>query len=64
MDFYAVMDRPGARIAKRRRAKARIGAPHRVHKEDTQAWFKQRFDGCVRLVSLRHVRRLSPCTAF
>jgi len=47
MDFYVVMGRPGARVARRKRAKARIGAPHRVTKEDSQAWFKQRFDGIL-----------------
>jgi len=47
MDFYVVMGRPGARICRRKRAKARIGAPHRVTKEDAQQWFKQRFDGVL-----------------
>ena len=47
MDFYVVMGRPGARIARRKRAKARIGAPHRVRKDDALQWFKQRFDGFV-----------------
>lgn len=51
MDFYVVMGRPGARIARRKAKKARIGFTHRVKKEDTIAWFKQRFDGIV-LVSL------------
>ena len=51
MDFYVVMGRPGARIARRKQRKARIGFGHRVRKEDTQAWFKQRFDGIL-LVSL------------
>ncbi|KAF6761860.1 ribosomal protein L5 domain-containing protein [Ephemerocybe angulata] len=47
MDFYVVMGRPGARVAKRRAKKARIGFTHKVKKEDTQAWFKQRFDGII-----------------
>jgi len=47
MDFYVVMGRPGARIARRKQRKARIGFGHRVRKEDTQAWFKQRFDGIL-----------------
>jgi large subunit ribosomal protein L11e len=41
-DFYCVMARPGMRVAKRRRAKARVGFSHRVTKTDTQAWFKQK----------------------
>lgn len=47
MDFYVVMGRPGARVARRKAKKARIGFSHRVKKEDTIAWFKQRFDGIV-----------------
>lgn len=51
MDFYVVMGRPGARVARRKQKKARIGFKHRVKKDDTMAWFKQRFDGII-LVSL------------
>ncbi|KAF7321346.1 Eukaryotic translation initiation factor 3 subunit C [Mycena kentingensis (nom. inval.)] len=47
MDFYVVMGRPGARVAKRRQQKARIGFQHRVKKEDTMSWFKTRFDGII-----------------
>ena len=47
MDFYVVMGRPGARVARRKQKKARIGFQHRVKKEDTMAWFKQRFDGII-----------------
>ncbi|CAO1627288.1 unnamed protein product [Parajaminaea phylloscopi] len=46
-DFYVVMTRPGARVARRKQRTARIGAPHRVAKEDTAAWFKSRFDGVI-----------------
>jgi large subunit ribosomal protein L11e len=51
MDFYVCMGRPGARVARRRQQKARIGYQHRVKKDDTMAWFKQRFDGII-LVSI------------
>jgi len=47
MDFYVVMGRPGARVARRKQKKARVGFSHRVKKEDTMAWFKQRFDGII-----------------
>ena len=47
MDFYVVMGRPGGRVAKRKQKKARIGFPHRITREDTMAWFKQRFDGII-----------------
>jgi len=47
MDFYVVMTRPGARVAKRRCKRSRVGFSHKVKKEETQAWFKQRFDGII-----------------
>ncbi|KAN0061476.1 60S ribosomal protein L11 [Thecaphora frezii] len=47
MDFMVCMTRPGARVARRKQRTARIGAPHRVKKEETAAWFKQRFDGVI-----------------
>ena len=47
MDFYVVMGRPGARVARRRQQRTRVGFPHRIKKEDTMAWFKQRFDGII-----------------
>lgn len=47
MDFYVVMTRPGARVARRKQKKARIGFGHRVRKEDTMGWFKGRFDGII-----------------
>ncbi|KAJ7204220.1 hypothetical protein C8J57DRAFT_1035006, partial [Mycena rebaudengoi] len=47
MDFYVTMRRLGARIARRRQQKARIGFLHRIKKDDTIAWFKQRFDGII-----------------
>jgi large subunit ribosomal protein L11e len=48
MDFYACMTRPGERVTRRRRAKSTIGASHRIRREETVKWFKQRFDGIVR----------------
>lgn len=47
MDFYVVMTRPGARVAQRKSRRTRVGFSHKVKKEDTQAWFKQRFDGII-----------------
>ena len=45
MDFFVVMGRPGARVARRKRCKSRVGFQHKVKKEDSQAWFKQRVSG-------------------
>ena len=47
MDFYVVMGRPGDRVTRRKARKARVGFNHRIKKEDTMAWFKQRFDGII-----------------
>ncbi|GAA5862961.1 hypothetical protein JCM5296_003148 [Sporobolomyces johnsonii] len=47
MDFYVVMGRPGARVARRKHATGRVGFSHRVKREETMAWFKQRFDGIL-----------------
>ena len=47
MDFYVVMGRPGQRVARRKQKKARVGFTHKVKKEDTMSWFKQRFDGIL-----------------
>ena len=48
MDFYCCMTRPGERVTRRRRMKSRIGASHRIKREETVKWFKQRFEGIVR----------------
>jgi len=40
--------RPGERVAKRRRAKSRVGASHRINQQETVKWYKNRFEGIVR----------------
>jgi large subunit ribosomal protein L11e len=52
MDFYVVMGRPGARVARRKERRARIGCQHRVKRDDTMSWFKQRFDGIILVSTL------------
>jgi len=47
MDFYVVLDRPGARVAKRRRCCRRIGATHKLNKENAQTWFVKKYDGIL-----------------
>ncbi len=39
MDFYAVLKRPGYRVAARKHAQGRIGNAHKIGKEDAQAWY-------------------------
>jgi large subunit ribosomal protein L11e len=47
MDFYVVMGRKGYRVARRKHAKAKVGKSHRVVREDTIKWFKQKYDAVV-----------------
>ena len=47
MDFYVVMGRAGLKVASKKCKAGRIGAPHRVTKEETQMWFKKTFDGLI-----------------
>lgn len=42
MDFYVVLNRNGCRVAKRRRCRSRVGAPHRVGREESVKWFQQK----------------------
>lgn len=45
-------------MARRRAKQARIGSQHRVKKEDTIAWFKQRFDGIILVGRLPFITRV------
>merc|ERR1712173_40743 len=47
MDFFVVLERPGQRVARRRRCQSRMGAPHRLTKEDAQKWFQVKYDGIL-----------------
>lgn len=47
-NIFSSRTRPGERVAKRRRAKASIGAGHKIHQSETMKWFKNRFDGIIR----------------
>ncbi|CEJ04024.1 Putative 60S ribosomal protein L11 [Rhizopus microsporus] len=47
MDYYVVMGRPGYRVSRRKHCKAKVGVTHRIKKEETIEWFKNRFDGVV-----------------
>ena len=47
MDFYVVLKRPGSRVSLRRRCKSRIGAKHRISKDDSMEWFRRKYDGAI-----------------
>jgi hypothetical protein len=40
MDFYVCLERPGYRVARRRKCNTRVGVQHRVTKEDAIKWFQ------------------------
>jgi large subunit ribosomal protein L5 len=43
MDITVVLERPGHRVSRRRRHKAKVGDSHRVTTEESRAWFKETF---------------------
>ncbi|XP_010451220.1 PREDICTED: 60S ribosomal protein L11-1-like [Camelina sativa] len=47
MDFYFVLERPGYRVARRRRCKARVVIQHRVTKDDAMKWFQVKYEGVI-----------------
>ncbi|KAE9549009.1 hypothetical protein FO519_007782 [Halicephalobus sp. NKZ332] len=47
MDFYVVLNRNGSRVSKRRRCRSRVGAPHRVGREESVKWFQHKYDGVI-----------------
>lgn len=47
MDFYVVLERPGYRVARRRRCKSRVGIQHRVTKDDAMKWFQGKYEGVI-----------------
>ena len=47
MDFFVVLERPGFRVAKRRRKQSKIGAPHKLKKADAMKFFQSKFDGII-----------------
>merc|ERR1712146_799882 len=55
MDFYMIMGRRGERISKRKKQRSRVGAPHRITKEDTMKWFQQEFDGILNVGKPKNV---------
>ena len=47
MDFFVVLERPGFRVAKRRRKQSKIGAPHKLKKADAMKFFQSKFEGII-----------------
>ena len=51
MDVMVTVERPGFRVARRRRARSRIGPSHRLTREESIEFIKDRFGTEVRLPS-------------
>lgn len=47
LNYYVVLERPGARVSKRRRCKSRVGNKQRIDAGGAQEWFVQRFEGVL-----------------
>merc|ERR1711879_1017969 len=47
MDFYVVLKKPGFRVSRRKRGRSRIGNAQKITKEESQNWFKTRYDGLL-----------------
>jgi large subunit ribosomal protein L11e len=47
MDFFVCLNRPGARVARRKVRQSRVGFNHKVTKEDAIKWFQDKFEGVV-----------------
>ena len=47
MDFFVVLERPGFRVAKRRRKQSKIGAPHKLKKADAMKFLQSKFEGII-----------------
>ena len=43
MDINVVLERPGHRISRRRKAKSKVGKSHAVSREESMEWFKSNF---------------------
>merc|ERR1712172_70748 len=47
VDFFVVLGRPGFRVSQRRKKHSRIGAKHRITKDESMKWFQQKYDGVI-----------------
>lgn len=44
MDITVVLERPGHRVSRRRRAKSKVGMKHRVTSDESRAWFVEQYN--------------------
>ena len=44
MDVNVVLERPGHRVSRRRRRKSKVPMPHRIGRDESKAWFTEKFE--------------------
>ncbi|ETW02203.1 60S ribosomal protein L11 [Aphanomyces invadans] len=47
MDFFVVLTRAGMRVSRRKLRQTRVGAPHRLRKQDAMNWFTTKYEGLI-----------------
>lgn len=47
LNYFVVLEKPGSRVSKRRRCKAKVGNKQRVGQEEAQKWFVDNFEGVI-----------------
>eukprot|EP00438_Fugacium_kawagutii_P027004 Skav232502 [mRNA] locus=scaffold1096:49306:52653:+ [translate_table: standard] len=47
MDFYVHLSRPGSRVKNRKLKVGKVGAAHKLKKEDGMKWFQTKYDGIL-----------------
>ena len=44
MDITVVLERPGHRVSRRRRAKSKVAMTHRLTADESREWFKENYN--------------------
>jgi len=47
MDFYVCLARPGFRVARRKKCRAKVGKQHKIGRQEAMNWFITKYDGVV-----------------
>uniref|UniRef100_A0A0G4FIK8 50S ribosomal protein L5, chloroplastic n=1 Tax=Chromera velia CCMP2878 TaxID=1169474 RepID=A0A0G4FIK8_9ALVE len=47
MDFFIHLTRPGYRVTRRKKSRAKLGFQHKLKKDDAMKWFQQKYDGII-----------------
>lgn len=47
MDLFVVLEHPGYKVGRRKRAQSHVGIQHRFTKEDSMKWFQVKYEGVI-----------------